>query len=187
MLRYEIEKFGPSPITLDLAKGFMKVTSSADDNVINQIIAAVTIAAETHTGRQLRANKWFAYADDFQSKWELRKQVVEIITSVMYIKDGSTVIVANTVYELKKKTWYADLKLSDGQSWPTDVDPISDAVLISFNTVPDPRLPDIILHMQKHISFLYENRGDDEPFSSFIGSQKFRDTEFYTDVSIPSF
>ena len=169
------------PISLASAKEYLKVDTSADDNFILSVIEAVTIFAERHTGRDLRTNNWFAYADEFETSMELRKRPIEGIDSVSYIYDGNVLTVADTVYELNKNILYACLQLKTGQSWPTLVDVVPDAVRISFNTFADRKTPDVKLCMLKHIAYAYENRGDDERMTGY------RAIEFYNSVAIPKY
>ncbi len=182
MLRYEINKFGASPVSLSDAKEYMKITVSSDDTVITKIIDGATVFAERHCGREIRINTWYAFADFFQTCFEIRKTPIADVDEMSYVVDGAAVVVNPSVYELNRQKLYPILKLSDGQDWPTDGDTVSDLIRISFTSKVDHRSDIIMTALLRHISDLYENRGDDS-----LTSDPKRGITFYNAVKIPSF
>jgi hypothetical protein len=184
LLRYEIETFGGLPISLSTAKSFLKIIVSTDDAIIQKIIEGVAIFAERHTNRELRNNSWFAYSNSFEHCFEIRRAPIASINSLEYVKDGVSNIVDSSTYELDNSGMYPILKLSNGKSWPTDVDEVSDAVRIKFSTRADRRVQEIELSMLRHISDLYENRGDDSLMQKIEVDK--RAIRFYDSVRLPS-
>ena len=134
MLRYEIDTFGGLPVSLSTAKSFLKIIVPTDDAIIQKIIEGVAIFAERHTGRELRTNSWLAYANEFQSCFEIRRTPIANIESVQYISSGEALTISSTVYEIDRSGMYPILKLSIGQSWPDNGDTVSDMLLIRFST-----------------------------------------------------
>jgi len=184
VIRYEINSFGALPISVATAKDYLKVETAADDNMITKLVDGVTVFAERHTGRELRINQWRAFDDDFPSScWEIRRTPIATIDDIQYIVSGGSVIVADTIYELNRSDLYPIIRLSNDQSWPTDIDPnLTDAVLINFTTQADKRIDEIIMAMLRHIADVYENRGD-----SILMERLARGSNFYSNVRIPNF
>ena len=177
MVRYQIVAYGPNPITLSEAKLFLKVDATADDSVISNIINQVTLFAEAHTRRELRPNQWYGLTESFDSV--LNKNPVSQIHQIDYIgKNGSTSIVPSSTYQLKKNTLQSEVILSYGESWPTDTGYNVDPIRISFSTSANSMLPVVKQDMLRHISWEYENRGDD--------SDDYDRTRFYLASAIPN-
>jgi hypothetical protein len=162
----------------------LKIIVPTDDAIIQKIIEGVAIFAERHTGRELRTNSWLAYANEFQSCFEIRRTPIANIESVQYISSGEALTISSTVYEIDRSGMYPILKLSIGQSWPDNGDTVSDMLLIRFSTRADRRSQEVELSMLKHIADLYENRGDDTLMKSITHDQ--RASRFYDNVKLPS-
>lgn len=183
MLRYEINSFGTLPISVATAKDYLKVETAADDNMITKLVDGVTVFAERHTGRELRANQWFAFDQQFPLCWEIRRTPIADINSIKHIVLGSSITVSTDIYQLDKTGLYPVLKLKDSQSWPTNTDENKvDSILINFTTQVDKRIDEIIMAMLRHISDVYENRGD-----SILMERLAKGSIFYNNVRIPNF
>lgn len=182
-MRSEIKTFGASPISVAQVKAYAKIATSADDAVIADIIAAVVSYAESMTGRELRNNVWISYFDSFEECLKLDKLNVEQINSIKFLSDGAEVTVDNSIYYVNRDQLYSTVELYSGESWPSAVDDVYDAVQIEFTTSADMRLPELRLQMFKHIAHAYENRGD-EPVDPSYG---FDGVDYYRALTIPNF
>jgi uncharacterized phiE125 gp8 family phage protein len=177
MVRYQIVAYGPMPITLSEAKLFLKVDTTADDSVITNIIEQVVMFAEAHTSRELRPNQWYGLTEEFESV--LTKNPVSQIAQIDYIdENGSTAIVPQSSYQLKKQLLNSRVILSFGGVWPTDVGRVVDPIRISFSTSAHSMLPIVKQDMLRHIAWEYENRGDD--------SNDYDRTRFYLASAVPN-
>ena len=177
MVRYEIVNYGPLPVTLSEAKLFMKVDTTADDSVITNIISQVTLFAEAHTRRELRPNQWYGFTDCFDAV--LNRNPVSQVLQIDYVStDNNVVIVPSSTYELKKETLQSEVVLAYDQSWPTQVKETVEPIRIAFSTSAHAMLPVVKQDMLRHISWEYENRGDD--------SNDYDRTRFYLASAIPN-
>lgn len=164
---YEIDTYGASPISLDDAKVYLKVTTTADDDLITALIDTVVLFAEKYTGREFRANVWTAYYDWFFDRMQLSRVPVDTIDSVEYLASGSLEAVDTDVYYLKKQPLSAYIVKEVVKSWPSDVDDREQAVKVGFTTRADDRLSIAITGMLHHLAFLYRNRGDCGEYKDF--------------------
>lgn len=180
-MRFEIEEYGISPISLFEAKQYCKVETDDDDTSLAILVSAIVNFAENMTHREVRNNKWFAYLDSFGECLEIRKTVVQAITKIEYTLDGNVLELDASNYYLRKGVISSWIELTDSGAWPT-VDNATDAIRISFTTSPDMRLPIIKVQMLKHLLHAYENRGD-ESTDPIYG---FESADFYKSVSIPN-
>lgn len=149
-----------SPVSLSVMKDYLKVTTSADDAIIQLRIDAATEWGEKITGRDFRAKTWKLQLDCFTTRIELRRDPVISITTVKHLVDGILVTVPNTVYYLKKLGYFSEILLNDGQEWPTDTDNREQAIEIEFATVGFGCQDIIIEAIQRHVAQWYFNRGD---------------------------
>lgn len=175
-MREEISQNGASPVSLTEAKRFMKIDTSADDSTIALIIEAVTNFAERHTGRELRRNEWLGYPLTFDDM-VISKNPVQQVTKIQYVLGGHAITLSSSTYELFKDVDCSTVVLSDGSSWP-DFDPIVDPIQVSFTTSPHRVTAEIKLDMLRHITYWYENRGDDQKFVEFEGIDFYRHSKF---------
>ena len=148
----------------------MKITSSAEDDVIKSIINMATTFGEKYTGRDFRANTWTLLLDCFGARIELRRDPVATITFVKHLVSDSQVTVATSVYYLKKGVQSSEILLQDGQDWPTDTDEREQAIEIEFVTEAYRCIDQIKEAMLRHIAYLYTNRGDCDTKNAAIES-----------------
>jgi len=159
---YTLVSADPIPITLDVVKKYMKLTTDKDDQVITDIIEVAVVWGEKYTGKSFRPHTWNLLLDEFADRMELRKSLVDAITSVKYLVDASLSTVSSAVYYLKQGHQFSEVLLAYDQTWPTDADIIEHAVEIIFTTEAY-RNPEVIdVGLRKHITHLYENRGDND-------------------------
>ena len=153
-----------TPVSLAEVKTYLKITGSADDALLTQLIKAATDFAEDYTKRSFINRTLTTYRDEFTDEIELRRSPLASVTTVKYLVDGSLVTVADSVYYNTLETDFSVIALEDGQSWPTGGDVRQQSVEIIFvagfgadsTSVPE----DIRTAIMQHVAALNENRGD---------------------------
>jgi hypothetical protein len=173
------------PISLSDAKNYLKITTNADDNLINMMIRAATKSAESYTKRDFITKSYTTYRDIFGDYNEnplvigypssvpyglmsaapivLRKSPLVEIDSISYLSDGDTVVLDDTYYRVIKKNSYSQIVPTSGRFWPV-ADYEQQAVTIVFSAgygesadlIPAD-IKDAILQM---VANYYVNRGD---------------------------
>ncbi len=162
---YERTKKADSPVELADVKSYLKLPSAAgpDDTLIQLLIDSATDYAEKYTTRDLRKNRWKVLIDVFTDRICLRRDPINSITLIQRQVSGVLTPVATTVYYLKNNTQFSEVLLQDGEDWPTDVDEREHAIEITFQTKAHRCLDQVTNGIYRHVSFLYENRGDCDP------------------------
>lgn len=152
------------PITLDEAKLFLKVTETADDDLITALIAAAREVAEVHQGRDLVEKQWDMTLDGFPGEIQLRQPLVSVDLVQYKDDDGVTAVLAeNTDYIVD--TAQGLVMPPSGKSWPSfDAWPTG-AVLVRFTSgyaASSPFWLDagkrVVQGMKMLIAAWYENR-----------------------------
>jgi len=138
----------------------MKVTSNADDAMINLLIDSATEFGEKYTGREFRANTWKLLLDLFGDRITLNRNPVASIATVKHLVSDSLVTVASSVYYLKDGVQCAEILLKENQAWPTDTDDREQAIEIIFVTEAYRSDKNIDIAILEHVAFMYSNRGD---------------------------
>lgn len=157
---YQIIAFGAAPVSLEDMKSYLKATGSAQDALIQSMINAATQWGEKYTGREFRENQWALLIDCFETRIELRRSPVKQIDEVNHLVSDSPVVVATTVYYLKKGNFSSEVLLLSGQDWPTDTDDREQAITIKFTTEQH-KCGDLIeTAIKQHVAFWFYNRGD---------------------------
>lgn len=157
---YNLVSMEASPVSLTVMKGYLKITSTADDALIQSMIDAATEWGEKYTGRDFRAITWDLLLDCFTDRIELRRDPVASVTTVKHLVSGSQVTVPSTVYYLKKLVLSSEILLNEDQEWPTDTDNREQAIEIQFVTKGYRCQQSIIDAIERHVAFWYRNRGD---------------------------
>ncbi len=160
---------GDNPLSLATVKQALKLSTIKDDGFITSLMSAVIAFGEGYVGREFRANTFTVLLDVFSERIRLKKSQTTSITSIKYY-DQSTPssvqqTVSNNVYYLKQSKSWSDVILNTAQDWPTDVDDLQaeHRIEITFVTRADPEYLDLYKQsMIRHISYLYQNRGDCE-------------------------
>lgn len=174
---------GTAPISLDEMKLFLKISSTADDDLISAMIEAATLHAEAYCGRDLRESTYEWLTTDFgevavtdfpyrispfnfrplrETQFHVKRATVDTIDAVDYLVSGVWTSVASSVWYASVRIAKTFILLRDEQSWPTDADEIEDNVRVTFTT----RIPDnvaiAIAGIYRHVARMYEERGDCE-------------------------
>lgn len=154
-------------ITTAEAKAFLIVEHSADDALIDRLIASATRTVEKQTGRQLGQATWELYLNRFPTRIidrngaggaiEIRKAPVISISEVAYTDPNGD----------QQTTTFLDNVISEpayvfppyGESWPS-TRAVPNAVKVTFvagyATVPEDVKTAVLLILRS----LYENRGE---------------------------
>ena len=157
---YQRVSAAASPVLLATMKSYLKITTTADDTLIQSMIDAATEWGEKYTGRDFRAITWDLLLDCFTDRIELRRDPVASITSVQHLVSDSLVTVASTVFYLKKLVQSSEILLNEDQEWPTDTDNREQTIEIRFVTEGFQCQESIIDGIQRHVAMWYRNRGD---------------------------
>lgn len=157
---YKVVSQNASPLSLADAKLYLKITSSADDALIQSIIDACTEWGEAYTGRDFRVKTYQMLADYFFNSICIIKDPVASITSIQHLVGGVLTAVDPSVYYLKIYQAGADILLNDGKEWPTDTDAREQAIQIDFSTAGYYRQAEILQCLKRHVAYMYFNRGD---------------------------
>lgn len=150
----------PSPVTLAAMKSYLKITTTADDALIQIMIDAATEWGEKYTSRDFRAVTWDLFLDKFTDRILLRRDPVASITTVKHLVDGSLETVASSVYYLKRLSQFSEILLDEDQEWPTDTDDREQAIEIRLVTTGYRDQDAIINAIKRTVAFWYRNRGD---------------------------
>lgn len=148
------------PVSLAVMKGYLKITATADDALIQSMIDAATEWGEKYTGRDFRAVTWDLLLDRFTDRIELRRDPVASIVSVKHLVSGALVTVPSDTYYLKKLTQCSEVLLSENKAWPTDTDNREQVIEIQFVTEGYRCHKSIIGAIESHVAYWYRNRGD---------------------------
>lgn len=164
---------GASPLTVGLAKAFMKVSSSSDDALIGSLINTATEFGEVYTGREFRANAWTLYIDAFKDRIVLNRNPIDSVTSVKHLVSDVLTTVSGSLYYLKHLVHCSEILLLLDNEWPTTTDDREQAIQIEFLTKTYHRENEILEAIKLHVSFMYSNRGDcscDQPSAKESGA-----------------
>ena len=156
---YEKTTVGVAPISLADAKAWLKQDATADDDLIDDLIDGVTLAAENHIGRQLRATTWTSLWDGFPPWFCLSQADIASITSVKYTLEDTQETVDSADYNLSRGVAQSTIFPADGFTWP-NTDPIPQAVEVIFVSGFTSLPADIKTALLEDIAFAYVNRGD---------------------------
>ncbi len=158
---YTTKSSDVAPVALADMKIYLKVTTATDDTLIQTLINVATIHGEKYTRRSFRVQTFTLLLDAFADRIDLLRSPVDAVTFVKYLVSGSQVTVTSTVYWLKTLQQKSEILLDIGQTWPTDIDDREQAIEIEFTTTTYAQYVDVIaLAIQRHVLYLYENRGD---------------------------
>lgn len=172
------------PLTLDEVKEFLRIDGNDFDDILTPLIKTVRQLAEKYTGRDMINKTWKTYLDNFHLRsyegycynniypWyscgdvgiEILKSKLQSISSIQYYKDGSLTTFSSSNYYATDESDYSSIYLSDGSSFPSDVDKRKQAVVIEFVSgygATSASVPEALKEaMLYHIAALFENAGD---------------------------
>ena len=107
------------PITLAEAKQQRRVTTTADDPLIDGLIVAARDWAERFTGRALMTQTWDYFLDAFPDAIELQLPPLQSVTSVKYVDtNGMEQTLATTEYTVDAAAERGLVRPAFGKSWP---------------------------------------------------------------------
>ena len=171
------------PVSLQEVKQYLRVEDSTDERVIRPFIKAARMFAEQHTGRALISQTFTMFVDAYDDMsdplWEgtktgpylnyyknyiqLPNPPVTSVTSVSTFNDEDTeTTMAASRYYVDNVREPARVVLRQGETFPTALR-VANAIKVVYvagyanaHSVPEP----IRMALLQHISFLYEQRGD---------------------------
>lgn len=111
------------PVTLEEAKAFARVDTSADDGLITQLITASTDFALTYTNR-IFLDTTYTYATDsfYGSCLIFPKGDIDTVVSISYYDESDVLnLIASSVYSTDFNTVYTTVYLAENEEWPTDL------------------------------------------------------------------
>lgn len=191
---YELTDAGTVPVTVKVTKQYLKIPSTvtADDDLLATFLAAASDFAEKYTGRELRANTWTLFLDEFVPvRICLQRDPIDTITTVKYTDENDAEqTVAASVYYLKKGVQASEILLQPDQEWPDGSTPAltvherEHSIFIEFVTEADRCLDQAKLGILRHVAFLYENRGDCDPANSADSAKKSGASILYDQIRI---
>lgn len=151
------------PITLAEAKLHCKVDVTDDDALITSLISAATEAAEQVTGRALLPQTFELTLDAFPDYFELTRQPVTAITSIIYQNTaGALITLAGSAYTLDASNESGPAKVTPayGTAWPearADVAAVKLRYVAGYTNAA--AVPESIKSWIKlQIAAMYENR-----------------------------
>ena len=159
---YEMIVAGTSPVLLATAKAYLGGSKNSDDTLVQTLINACTQWGQKFTKRDFSANQYTLLLDCFEDPIELRRNPIDVIDSVEYLKSGSFDTILATVYYLKFGIQVSSIKLNVDQQWPTDGDDREQFIKITFTTkaISVDKIDIATLGILRHVAYMYENRGD---------------------------
>lgn len=169
---------GSEPIDLATAKAWLKVSTTADDDLITSLIQAAREYVETYLQIALINQTIQEKIDRFPAQRDyitLTVGNVISVTSVSYLKSdgsGSTPLALGTDVEADTHSLHARVYLKEGKSWG-DVIGERNTVTITYtagyadaDSVP----AKIKLAMQKYIADSYHGDGRQDPAKRYTGA-----------------
>lgn len=152
-------------VSLADMKKYLKVDSTADDDVITALIKSVVSAAEVLMNLDILTATYENYRDDIEGDLTLRRAFFQSVSKIEYLYDGVYKTVPSANYKIAKYGVY-------GKVWeiemPEGYDDHPEAIKITFKTGfgdSNTSVPaDIITAIKAHVAYIYENnRGDGDP------------------------
>ncbi len=153
------------PVTLAEAKAFMKITSTAEDTLINALIQAATDQLESYTGQffvertvQGIFSSLLIAKTEVYPYVKIRRAPLKSVTSVQVSSEGSFV---DEEYQIKKHNHGFSRILFP--SFDTSIDdtpyPLQIVFVAGYGAAAD--VPDQVkIAIMEYVNFLYRNRGD---------------------------
>lgn len=151
---------GVSPVLLADMKSYLKVSTVSDDDLIQRLIDDATDYGESYTGREFRANTWELLIDVLMDRICIRRNPIASITSIEHLVSDVLTLISAADYYKKDLTQWSEILLVSGAAWPTNTDDREHAIKITFVTAPILRLYTAIDAIMRHVTYMYQNRGD---------------------------
>jgi uncharacterized phiE125 gp8 family phage protein len=161
------------PITVDELKSQIRIDIPLEQSsYLSLIIKSVVRYAEDYMNLSLINTQWRTIRDNFDCEaFELRKGYFFSLEKFQYVDSitGLYVDVDSTIYQIAKKTYYAQILLLDNYEYPIQSIRVMDnAINIEFtagmaaNAIDFENFyPNLKMALLQHCCFAYENRGND--------------------------
>jgi len=152
------------PVDLDEVKTYMRVTGTAEDALITDLIKEAEDWFERYTNVTLLTTQFKTFRDSFDNFLELRRSPFASLDTVKFLKDGTLTAFDLTKIITTRQQPYRVIALKENQVFPLDEDNQPSAVEIEFtvgfgDTEAD--IPIGIKSILKRLTlFYFENRGD---------------------------
>jgi len=158
-----VQKVAPTQTDFDTilnlvdAKAFMRIVSSDDDTLINQLIQSAITEASDRTNLNLANATFELYIERFSSDIRLPKNPIKSIQKIEYMDmDGEYQVLASANYYLYVKNGVGYVHLDYYPTVPCH----KLAIKITFNSGFDAVPSDIVSWLKVRVSTLYEYRED---------------------------
>lgn len=154
-----------TPVSLVEVKEWLKLDAgTSEDAKLNLLILAATTFCESYTRRTLINTEFKTIRSFFSPAIELRRTLLQSVTSFKYTVDSSLVDVDSALYYPTKEKDFSHILLRSNSAYPENGDDIFYGIEIVFvagyGTASTNVPPDIRVAILNHIAALYENRGD---------------------------
>ena len=134
-----VESVAPAvePITLAEVQNHLRVSDSADDALIEQLIVSVRSAAVSYCARSFINTTWVWYLDAFENEMFVPIGSMSAVSSIKYIDtDAALQTLVTSVYQTDFNDRVGRIVLDDGQNWPdihsTKINPIQITYVAGF-------------------------------------------------------
>lgn len=153
-----------TPIDLAAAKSYCRVTTTDDDDLLQDIIDCATGIFENLTSRQLITASWAYYLDSFPRMIMVPHPPLISVTQIQYTDvDGDIQTLDPELYDYDAKSEPGRIEPAYGQSWPSTRD-VMNAVTVTYSAgygnsgsdVPQP----IRFALRRIVGALYDQRED---------------------------
>jgi uncharacterized phiE125 gp8 family phage protein len=153
---------GSGPLTRTVVKNHLKVTTTADDDLIDQLILAATAWCENFQNRVYVNRSCTMVLDKFETVIRPTWSPLVSIDSIVYVDtDGNDQTLSSDVYRVDATTEPGRVTLAYGESWPS-IRSLTNAVTITYTAgygagadVPD----DVKAAIKLLIDHWYAHRG----------------------------
>lgn len=133
------------PVSLDEAKAQLRVTSDAEDALIEGYIRAATKYVEQTLSVSISEQQWQLTLDSFTDTIELPRGPVTEIDSVEYVDvDGATQTVDGDIYSIDLFSRSQWLVLNSDETWPDTLSAVN-TVIVTY-TAGMEQVPDDLKH-----------------------------------------
>lgn len=165
------------PVSVEEAKAQLRVTTDADDLMIEAMIAAATETLEAHIGRCIMPQMWRFDLDEFGTVIRLPFGDVMEIDAITYTDaDGAGHTVSSAAYVARKRGMRWSIELSPTYSWPTSFATADDVVqvtaLMGMDTVPEGIKQAILLMVGRFYSTAKAEHGLKKEVVEGVGSRE---------------
>jgi len=147
-------------ISLADTKAYLRVTSTADDALITELIKAAITDAEKTMRRDILTTTYENFRDSFHQDLTLRRGKFQSLTSVEFLKDGTYTTLATTEYTVNTGGIFGEICEIDVPDSDRDCNDVRITFKTGFGDAKESVPSDIKLALKLLVSFWYSNRGD---------------------------